>query len=236
MSTPAHPQAAMVFAAGFGTRMAPLTNTCPKPLISVAGRPLLAHALEALAPANLARTGINTHYLAKQVADWITHQARDDLLISHEVRLLDTGGGLRHAHTLLQAGPVVTMNSDAVWDGPAAAEPLMQAWDPEHMDVLLLVVDRQNAVGHPGSGDFNLNPQGRLERRGSAAHADYVYTGAGITHLDLLADEAEPAFSLNGPWDRAIAAGRAFGVRYPGRWADVGRPESIALAEAMLAT
>ncbi|MEM9269964.1 MAG: nucleotidyltransferase family protein, partial [Pseudomonadota bacterium] len=192
MSTPAHPQAAMVFAAGFGTRMAPLTNTCPKPLISVAGRPLLAHALEALTPAKLARTVINTHYMAEQIADWVSSQARNDLLISHEVRLLDTGGGMRHAQTLLQSGPVVTMNSDAVWDRPAAVEPLLQAWDPQRMDVLLLVVDRQNAVGHSGSGDFNLDPQGRLERRGSAACADYVYTGASITHLDLLADEAEP--------------------------------------------
>ncbi|MEO1550597.1 MAG: nucleotidyltransferase family protein [Pseudomonadota bacterium] len=243
MTAQGFPRAAMVFAAGFGTRMAPLSTHTPKPLIEVAGQPLLAHALDALDPAKLERIVINTHYLADQIAAWVQAQGRGDLRLSHEPQLLDTGGGLWAARQMLGPGPAVTMNADAVWRGPAAASPLIDAWRPGQMDVLLLLVPKARAVGHLGPGDFDLGPEGQLLRRGAAPSAAYIYTGVSITDQDLLdiqkdgqedGQEDGAVFSLNRPWDRAIAKARAFGVVYPGHWADVGQPQSIPLAEAMV--
>jgi MurNAc alpha-1-phosphate uridylyltransferase len=222
------PDAVMIFAAGRGTRMAPLTDTRPKPLVEVAGRCLLDHALDLTEAAAIPRRVVNIHYLGAQIA---AHLApRPDILISDESdALLETGGGLRKALPLLGPGPVFTLNSDAVWSDPGALSTLRAAWDPSCMDALLLLVPADRAHGHSGAGDFAMDRDGRLTRAGQL-----IYTGAQIVDPAGLQDIPEAAFSLNVLWTRLADAGRLFGVIYAGHWADVGTPAGIGIAEDML--
>ncbi|MBK5934050.1 MurNAc alpha-1-phosphate uridylyltransferase [Rhodovulum imhoffii] len=221
------PDAVMLFAAGFGTRMAPLTADRPKPLIPVGGKPLLDHALGIAQSAGVGRIVVNTHYLGEQIA---THLAESAVTLSPETPdILDTGGGLRHALPLLGAGPVFTLNTDAVWTGENPLTRLARAWDPARMDALLLLIPREAALGHAGMGDFMPNPDGRLKRGPGA-----VYSGAQILKTGGLTEIPEQVFSLNRLWNRMLERGRLFGVLHRGGWCDVGTPEGIPRAEAML--
>lgn len=218
----------MIFAAGKGTRMAPLTDTRPKPLIEVAGRNLLDRALDLGRNAGAGHIVVNAHYLGSQIHD---HLAGSDVLISDESDLLlETGGGLRKALPLLGDGPVMTLNPDVIWTGPNPLSALQLAWDPQRMDALLMLVAHDRARGRVGPGDFSLDHAGRIVRKG-----DFVYAGCQIVKPDRLAEIGEQAFSLNLLWDLLIAEGRAYGITHPGGWCDLGRPETIPLAEAMLA-
>ncbi len=220
----------MLFAAGFGTRMGALTKDRPKPLILVAGRALIDHALSLAESAGAAPRVANLHYLGDQIA---THLAGRGVALSWErEQILDTGGGLRAALPLLGPGPVMTLNSDAVWTGQNPLIQLASAWDDAAMDALLLLLPALQARGHVGAGDFVMDGAGRLTRANGAAGS--VYLGAQIMRTDRLATIPEPVFSLNRLWDHQIAEGRAFGVIHRGGWCDVGRPEGIAEAEALL--
>lgn len=222
------PEALMIHAAGFGTRMGALTAGRPKPLIPVAGRALIDHALAVADSAGIGRIVINLHYLADQLRAHLA--TRPDIRLSPEAPILETGGGLKQALPLLGPGPVFTLNSDAVWTGANALAQLGAAWDPARMEALLLLVPRDRATGHTGAGDFSMAVDGRLSRGG-----DLVYTGAQIiapARLDAIADSV---FSLNRAWDLMQADGGLFGLIHTGGWCDVGRPEAIALAEAVLA-
>ena len=217
----------MIFAAGYGTRMGPLTADRPKPLIEVAGRPLIDHALDLVRDFAPDRIVVNLHYRPEPLR---RHLEGTEVLLSEEQpAILETGGGLRAALPLLGAGPVFTMNSDAVWSGPNPLHLLAEAWDPARMDALLLCIPRDNAVGHSGQGDF-LFQSGIPAARGPGE----VYSGLQIVRTDGLARIAEPAFSLNLLWDGMLRENRLFALSYPGKWCDVGRPEGIALAEEML--
>lgn len=221
------PDALMLFAAGFGTRMGELTRSRPKPLVEVAGRPLLDHALDIARAAGVARIVANTHYLGEQIA---AHLAGSAVRISDESeRILETGGGLRKALPLLGPGPVFTLNTDAIWTGPNPLATLRAGWEPARMGALLALVPVDRATGHSGTGDFSLAPDGRIQRG-----PGHVYTGAQILDPAGIETISDEIFSLNRLWDRMLAEGRVFGVVHPGGWCDVGRPESIPLAEAML--
>jgi N-acetyl-alpha-D-muramate 1-phosphate uridylyltransferase len=224
------PDAAMLFAAGRGTRMRELTNGRPKALVEVAGRTLIDHALDQVEAAGIGTAVVNTHYHADQLSSHLTGRR---VVISHEPHLLETGGGLRNALPLLGEGPVFTLNADAIYHGPNVFSFLADAWEPEQMRALLLLVPRARAVGHLNPGDFFLD-EGRLRRRRPAPEAPFVYASAQIIDPSGLADCPDEPFSLNVYWDRLIAEGTAFGIEYPGQWADLGQPESIALAEEML--
>ena len=219
----------MLFAAGFGSRMGALTAERPKPLIPVAGRSLLDHALDLVA--GFTPKVANLHYHGGQIA---AHLAGRDVALSweHEA-ILETGGGLRAAMPLLGSSPVLTLNTDAVWTGQNPAEELAAAWSGQAMDALLLLAPPAATVGHNGSGDFVPDPAGRISR--AAGRPGLIYLGAQIIRTERLAEFPQTAFSLNLLWDALIAEGRAFGLVHSGRWCDVGRPEGIALAEAMLA-
>lgn len=220
------PDSLMLFAAGFGTRMGALTRNRPKPLVDVAGRPLIDHALDLARGAGIGRIAANTHYLGDQI---VAHLAGTGVMVSDETdRILETGGGLRKALPLLGPGPVFTLNTDAIWTGPNVLAALRAAWRPG-MGALLALVPVAHAVGHAGTGDFTLAPDGRIARG-----PGHVYTGAQIIDPEGLRDIPEDVFSLNLLWDRMLAEGRVFGLVHPGGWCDVGRPESIPLAEAML--
>ncbi|MEO3477065.1 nucleotidyltransferase family protein [Phaeobacter sp. CAU 1743] len=221
------PEAVMIYAAGFGTRMKALTRDLPKPMIPVAGRPLIDHTLD-LARAMLpARIVVNTHYKAEILQEHLKPQG---VLISDEQpEILDTGGGLRHALPLLGDGPVYTSNSDAIWAGPNPFEMLRAAWDPAQMDGLMLCVPLTRAVGRKGGGDFSADAAGRISWGG-----DLVWGGVQILKTDGLQSINEAAFSTRLLWNPMIEEKRLYALEYPGHWCDVGHPEGITLAEQLL--
>ncbi|WP_241480945.1 nucleotidyltransferase family protein [Leisingera sp. ANG-M6] len=222
------PEAVMLFAAGFGTRMRELTRDKPKPMIEVSGRPLIAHALELAQAVQPVRIAANVHYKPEPLKAFLEPE---NVLISHEMpEILDTGGGLRHALPMLGGGPVFTMNTDAIWKGPNPLQLAQKAWDPDRMDALLVCVPLANAIGRSGQGDFSADAEGRISRGGNL-----VYGGVQILKTQGLQDVEEQVFSLNVLWNRMAAAGRLFALEYPGRWCDVGHPEGIKLAEDLIA-
>jgi MurNAc alpha-1-phosphate uridylyltransferase len=219
----------MLFAAGFGTRMGALTRDRPKPLVPVAGRALLDYALDIAATPCVSRRVINLHYRGDQIAQ---HLQGQDIALSWEDPILDTGGGLRAALPVLGSGPVMLLNTDAVWTGANPLDQLAAAWDSTRMDGLLLLSAPDQALGHKGAGDFLVDGQGRLSRaKGSTAP---IYLGAQILQTRGLAAINQQAFSLNLLWDQMIAQGRLYGTFHQGGWCDVGHPEAIPLAESLL--
>jgi N-acetyl-alpha-D-muramate 1-phosphate uridylyltransferase len=233
------PATAMVMAAGLGKRMRPLTATRPKPMVEVAGKPLIDHTLDHLAAAGVRRAVINVHYLADLIEAHVRHRSDLEVVISDERdALLETGGGLVRAKPLLGDAPVLVVNSDNLWlDGPVDALKLLASrWDPAAMDVLLLMVPFARAHCNRGQGDFHLGADGRItRRRGIGRVAPFTYIGIQILHPRILVDAPAGAFSTNLFWDRAIAAGRAFGQVHQGLWFDIGTPAAIPVAEAMVA-
>lgn len=224
------PHSVMLFAAGFGTRMAPLTDTTPKPLIPVAGRALIDRTLDLVAALQPARIVINTHYKADMMA---AHLEGRDLVLSHETPdILDTGGGLRAALPMLGGDPVFTSNTDAIWAGPNPFTMLRAAWKPEHMDALLMCIPLAQTIGRAGQGDFTTDAAGKVTARGP----EMVYGGVQILKTDLLKTVSDKAFSLNLIWSRMQEDRRLFTLSYPGQWCDVGTPDGIALAETLLET
>lgn len=220
----------MLFAAGFGTRMRELTANQPKPLVPVLGRALIDRALDLAAGVGAAPVVVNTHYLSGMLE---THLAGTGILISREpAEILETGGGMKQALPLLGNGPVLTLNPDAVWRGPNPLSALAAAWDPQRMDALLLVQSAARVRGRQGKADFALDAGGRIQRANGADGV--VYLGAQIIATGAVAKWPERVFSLNRIWDGMIAAGRAFALPYDGEWCDVGSPEGLLAAEAML--
>lgn len=234
------PHTAMVMAAGLGKRMRPLTATRPKPLVEVAGKPLIDHAFDRLRSAGVKRAVVNVHYLADALEAHVTHRVKDiEVIVSDERKqLMETGGGLVQARDLLGDGPFLCVNSDNLWvDGPTdAIRQLAAAWDDEKMDALLLLVPLARAHNHPGNGDFHLDAFGKIVgRRKPGRLAPFVYTGVQILSPRVIRDWPEGPFSTNLFWERAITAGRAYGVVHQGLWFDVGSPPAIAATEAVLA-
>ncbi|WP_404339659.1 nucleotidyltransferase family protein [Sphingomonas sp. MMS12-HWE2-04] len=235
------PETAMVMAAGLGKRMRPLTATRPKPLVDVAGKPLIDHVFAHLRAAGVKRAIVNVHYLADQLEAHLKTRVKDiELVISDERKqLMETGGGLVQARDLIGDKPFVCVNSDNLWiDGPVdAIRSLAAQWDDEKMDALLLVVPLARAHSHPGNGDFRIDAHGRvIERRKPGRMAPFVYTGVQILSPRVIRDWPEGPFSTNLFWTRALEAGRLWAVVHQGLWFDIGSPPAIAEAEAVLAT
>jgi MurNAc alpha-1-phosphate uridylyltransferase len=206
--------------------MGALTANIPKPLIKVAGKPLIDHALIQVRDAQLQTVVVNLHAHAPLMRMYLEDQ---NVLFSDETdRLLETGGGLRKALSLLNDDPVMTMNTDAVWNGPNPITAVLDAWQP-HMEALLLMVEKPNVSGHLGAGDFRMDAENRLHRS-----PDMIYTGVQIIRTAVLSEIAEDAFSMNIAWNKIDARGGLYGATYAGQWCDVGQPSSIPLAEAML--
>jgi len=228
------PSKAMVFAAGLGTRMRPLTLERPKPLIVVARKALIDHCLDRFADAGVEEAIVNVHWLAEQIEQHLAARAHPRIVISDErEELLDQGGGIKRVLPLLGREPFFLCNTDAFWiEGPRSnLARLAAAWDPERMDAALLVASSASAVGVDWPGDFHLSPQGLLGRRGEREVAPFVYTGVGIIKPELFAGVKDDIFRLAPFFFAAAERGRLFGVRLDGVWLHVGRPESIAEAE-----
>ena len=233
------PEVAMVMAAGLGKRMRPLTATRPKPLVEVAGRPLIDHALARLEAAGVRKAVVNVHYLADALEAHLAKRVGPlEIAISDERdQLLETGGGLMRALPLIDADPFLVANSDNLWvDGPIDSLRLLAAhWDDARMDALLLLVPHDRAVNYKGKGDFHLDPLGRISRRRSGRIAPFIYSGIQLLSKRLLRDPPDGPFSTNPLWDRAIEEGRLFGISHLGLWFEVGSPQAIAPTEDALA-
>jgi MurNAc alpha-1-phosphate uridylyltransferase len=235
------PAAAMVAAAGLGKRMRPLTATRPKPLVEVAGKPLLDHCLDRLKAAGVKKAVVNVHYLAEMLEAHLQNNVQGiEIAVSDErEELLETGGGLLKALPLIDADPFLVVNSDNLWiDGPADSLRLLASdWDDSRMDALLLLVPLARAHCHKGQGDFHMGADGALKRRKAGSVAPFVYTGVQIVSKRLMEGEHPSGpFSTNILWDRAMEAGRLYGAVHQGLWFDVGAPENIARTEEILAS
>ncbi len=229
---------AMVMAAGLGKRMRPLTAATPKPLVRVAGKPLIDRTLDRLEEAGVAKAVVNTHYLADAIEAHIGPRALPKVEFSDERdHLLETGGGMVKAQAAGQLpDPFFACNADSIWlDGPRNAfADLSACWDPERMDALLLVVTHARAFNFEGTGDFYMDGAGRLSRKKPGRIAPFIYTGIQLVSHRLLRDAPDGAFSTNLLWDRAIEEGRLFGVAFTGQWYEVGTPEHIRPTEQAL--
>ena len=232
------PAKAMVFAAGLGTRMRPLTDRVPKPLIVIAGKPLIDHVLDRLAMASVETAIVNVHYLAGQIEAHLSPRKVPRIVISDErEKLLDQGGGIAKALPLLGSEPFFLANTDAFWiAGPADnLGRLAATWDPEKMDILLLVAAATASVGVDSPGDFNMAPDGRLTRRPEREIAPFVYTGVGIVKPGLFEGETRDIFPLAPFFFEAAKTGRLFGQRLDGLWLHAGTPQAIEDVERIIA-
>lgn len=232
------PTTAFVLAAGLGQRMRPLTDDKPKPMVALAGRPLIDHVLDRLAASGITDAVVNVHYKADVLLAHLAQRTRPRIAISAERgELLETGGGVVKARALLGPRPFLIHNSDTVWleRGAANISRLIEAWDPQRMDSLLLIAERVRSIGYDGAGDFDLGADGRLSRRRKGTETPYVFAGVSIAHPRLLEGAPSGAFSLNVLWDRAIANSRVFGIVLDGLWMHVGTPEAVIDAEERIA-
>lgn len=237
MSTPSlASDTAMILAAGLGKRMRPLTASQPKPLVRVAGRALIDHALDRLAEAGIARAVVNVHYLADALEAHVLARKVPQVTVSDErALLLETGGGMVKALPQLP-DPFFALNADNIWlDGPKSAfHDLSRRWDPDAMDALLLVVPHARAANFAGPGDFHMDPLGRLSRRRDGRIAPFIFTGIQLVSHRLLREAPEGPFSTNILWNRAIEEGRLYGLSFTGQWFEVGTPQAIRPTEEAL--
>jgi N-acetyl-alpha-D-muramate 1-phosphate uridylyltransferase len=233
------PRSVMVLAAGMGERMRPLTDHLPKPLVRLAGRPLIDHVLDRLATARVQQAVVNAHYCADALMSHLAARtasgAHPSIIVSDERgRLLDTGGGVKLALPLLGEDPFLVHNSDSVWledDRNNNLERMIAAWDATLMDVLLMLAPTNGSLGYSGSGDFEIAEDGSLTRRKTGERAPYVFAGVSIIQPRLFEESPDGPFSLNTIFDRAIGAKRLFGVIHQGLWMHVGTPVSLHEAE-----
>lgn len=233
----------MVFAAGLGKRMLPLTEDMPKPLIKVAGKALIDYSLDSLAQAGIERAVVNTHYFPDMLKDHVLdREGRPEVFISYEKELLDTGGGVFKALPLLGARPFISVNSDSIiLDGKKSAfKRMFEEWEKLDGDVLMLLQPVEKAVGYDGEGDFGLTEDGRLTRSKSGS-APYVFTGAMIMRPEIFADAPDGVFSIYRDFihDKYIlpdgSLSRVYGIVHDGKWLHVGTPDGVKLAEKEMA-
>lgn len=228
---------AMVLAAGLGTRMRPITDRIPKPLVKIGGKPMLDYALDLLVAAGVEKAAVNVHHHADQMLAHLNSYIGLEIVVSDETQaLMNSGGGLAKGLKLLDRDPVFVMNADLFWIGevpgaPTSLERLGDFFDAETMDMALLCVELDKTTGHNGKKDFSLGPDGRLIRYGDGLPHPVVYAGAIVLKPGLFDDAPSDAFNLNIYFDRAIASGRLYGLVLDGHWLTVGTPDAIGAAE-----
>ena len=233
----AMPHTALLLAAGLGTRMRPLTETCPKPMLEVDGRSMIDRLIDDLVAAGVTRAVVNVHWLADMMEAHVRRRSDIDILISDErACLLETGGGLVRALPLLGTDPVFVLNTDAFWHpaGPGPLLALHRAFDPAEMDECLLLAQIGRSLGYHGAGDFFLDADGRVRRRGEAASAPFAFTGVRITRPQAYFGRIEEPFSANRVWNDLLPAGRLHGIVMDADWLHVGDPEALEAATVFL--
>lgn len=233
---------AMILAAGLGIRMRPITDTIPKPLVKIAGKPMIDYALDSLADAGVRKAAVNVHHFADQMIEHLGSYGRMEIVISDERdALMNSGGGLAKGLKLLDRDVIFVMNADLFWigerpNGPTNLQRLAGFFDSGAMDMALLCVKLEDTTGHNGKKDFSLAQDGRLTRYREGDLNPVVYAGAIVMNPSLLDDAPSDAFNLNIYFDKAIARGRLYGLMLEGQWLTVGTPEAIGEAEETIRT
>lgn len=231
------PKTAFVLAAGLGTRMRPLTDTRPKPLVGFNGKALIDHVLDKIAQAGIGNAVVNVHYLADDLERHLARRKSPKISISDERGvLLDTGGGVMRALPKIGSEPFLIHNSDSVWiEGVGTnLSRLIEAWDAMSMDSLMLLAPITKSIGYDGPGDFIMDSDGRLSRREKGREASFVFAGVSVAHPRIFEGAPQGRFSLNTLWDRAIGKGRLFGIRLDGIWMHIGTPEALSESERLI--
>ena len=232
------PRRAMVLAAGLGTRMRPLTNRVPKPLVKVRGKPLIDHVIDRLAQAGVELVVVNIYHHAAVLKEHLAARKDVEIRVSDESgRVLGSGGGIFKALPIFDGEPFFVHNADSIWVegyGQALAR-MMARWNAEEMDALLLVASLVNAIGYEGPGDFLMDADGRLSRVPEQQLSPFAFPGVQIVHPRFFEGCSAGDFSINPLWDRAIAQGRLFGIRLEGVWMHVGTPDALVQSEEYLA-
>jgi MurNAc alpha-1-phosphate uridylyltransferase len=229
---------AMIMAAGLGTRMRPLTNEIPKPLVKVRGKALLDHVIDRLVGAGVTLIVVNAHYKGDQIKAHVAKRKDVEIRVSDEMdTLLDSGGGILKALPNFEGQPFYHANADTVWvEGAShALEKLQARWNPDEMDALMLLAPTVNTVCYDGRGDFMMDAEGRLSRVPEGRISPFVWMSMEILHPRLFDGMKPGKFSINPLWDRAIEKGRLFGMRLDGVWMHIDHPEAIKAAEDYLA-
>jgi MurNAc alpha-1-phosphate uridylyltransferase len=232
---PSRIKTAMLLAAGYGTRLKPLTDHTPKPLVPVAGRPMIEYALAKLRAYGIKEIVINVSHLKTQLTDYLAAQKNLRVTISEETEPLETGGGLKQAAPWLGDEPVFAINSDILWsdDGETALNRLTHFWDDAKMDFLLLAQSKAKAIGHDrGEDHLFIKPENTLGW--NAADAPYIISGIGIFHPRVLRAAPDGKFSVKILWLRALAQNRLFCLPHHGRWFQTGMLADIRKTEEEL--
>ncbi len=225
---------AFILGAGFGSRMRPLTDTIPKPMVQLAGKPLIDHVIDRLASVGVKKIVVNVHYLADVLVTHLRQRNDVELIISDERNeLLDTGGGVYKALPHFGDEPFFIHNSDSVWveNGHNNLAELIKKFDPQKMDNLLCLANKNTSLGYDGNGDFLLSNEGLISRKPSDVTSDHVFIGASIATKNLFEKSPEGSFSLNKLWDVSIAKNRVYGIKHQGIWMHVGTTEALSEAE-----
>lgn len=232
------PKSAMMLAAGLGTRMRPITDTLPKPLVKVHGKTLLDHGLDALDRAGVQHVVVNVHHHADQMETHLSQRTQPKIAISDErAELLDSGGGVANALSMIGGKPFFLLNSDTFWiEGYTPnLKRMSDFWNGQNMDILLMLSNVATAVGYANKGDFMMDAEGKLERRQERTNAPFAYAGAAIVNPEIFDNAPKGAFSLNLLFDEAIEKNRLFGMNMDGLWLHVGTPDAIKDAEEAIA-
>jgi N-acetyl-alpha-D-muramate 1-phosphate uridylyltransferase len=226
---------AMILAAGFGTRMRPITEHTPKPLIPLCGRALLDHGIDRLVAVGVKRVVVNTHYKAPMIAAHLAQRHDIEIVLSHEETLLDTGGGVKNALKHL-GDAFYVMNADVFWlnGRTPALTRLAREWDPARLDALMLVQRTTSAIGYEGIGDFAVDPMGNVRRRAEREVVPFLFAGIEILSRRFFDGAPDGVFSLNQLWNKAIAFGRLKAIIHDGEWFHVGTPQGLAASEDRL--
>tara|TARA_B110000008_G_scaffold71025_1_gene71996 strand:+ start:231 stop:938 length:708 start_codon:yes stop_codon:yes gene_type:complete len=217
---------ALIFGAGFGTRMGEITKTIPKPMVTILNKPLIDYAIDITLDAKIQNIIVNLHYLPEQIENHLS-KFKNIKTIHEYPRILETGGGLKNALPILGSNPVITLNSDIIWIGYNPIKSLLKSWNPKKMDALLMLIPIESTKGYKGLGDFYLDRDKQLIRRDNKSNAPYVYTGVQIIKTELLSAINKESFSINILWNKIINQRNAYGIIYDGSWIDVGHPEGI---------
>jgi N-acetyl-alpha-D-muramate 1-phosphate uridylyltransferase len=231
---PVQPHTAMVLAAGLGLRMRPLTEHTPKPLIEVAGKPLLDHVLDRLASAKVATAVVNVRYLGEQIIAHVANRTQPQVIISDERNeVLGTGGAVVKALPLLGDAPFFHLNADTMWIDSVTPnlKRLVDAFDPTRMDILLLMAPTAQSIGYEGAGDYAMLTDGQLRKRKEHQVVPFVYAGVAIMSPAIFKDAPRGEFSLTTLFDQANEQERPFGLRLEGVWMHVGTPAAVGAAE-----
>lgn len=219
MKRPSYPEKAFITAAGRGKRLRPYTDNCPKPLVHAGGKALIDYALDKLVEAGVKDVTVNLHYLGSLIEAHLADRTSPRVKFSKEDKLLDTGGGIKKALGNMKGEAFYAISGDSLWsDGTVPAlKRLSEAWNPEEMDVLLLLQPLSRMRVTEGAGDYNMGPDGRLERSRRQS-GDYMWTSIRICCPSLFEGTPDGPFSFLEILDKAQSRGRLYGLVHDGEW------------------